>query len=29
VGSIKFVEGMRDVVLEALISKISDADIQK
>jgi RecJ-like exonuclease len=28
VGSIKFVEGMRDVVLEALISKISDADIQ-
>jgi len=29
VGSIKFVEGMRDVVLEALISKISDAEIQK
>ncbi|NMB77503.1 MAG: S1 RNA-binding domain-containing protein [Methanomicrobiales archaeon] len=29
VGSIKFVEGMRDVVLEALISKIADAQIQK
>ncbi len=29
VGSIKFVEGMRDVVLEALISKISDADVKK
>jgi RecJ-like exonuclease len=29
VGSIKFVEGMRDVVLEALIRKISDAPIQK
>ena len=29
VGSIKFVEGMRDVVLEALIKKIADADIQK
>ncbi len=29
VGSIKFVEGMRDVVLEALIGKISDAEIQK
>jgi RecJ-like exonuclease len=29
VGSIKFVEGMRDVVLEALISKIGDAQIQK
>jgi RecJ-like exonuclease len=29
VGSIKFVEGMRDVVLEALIQKISDADVQK
>jgi RecJ-like exonuclease len=29
VGSIKFVEGMRDVVLEALISKISGADVQK
>jgi RecJ-like exonuclease len=29
VGSIKFVEGMRDVVLEALIQKIADADIQK
>jgi RecJ-like exonuclease len=28
VGSIKFVEGMRDVVLEALISKISDAPVQ-
>ncbi|MDD1684441.1 MAG: S1 RNA-binding domain-containing protein [Methanoregula sp.] len=29
VGSIKFVEGMRDVVLEALIKKIADADVQK
>lgn len=29
VGSIKFVEGMRDVVLEALIKKIADAPIQK
>ena len=29
VGSIKFVEGMRDVVLEALIQKIADAEIQK
>jgi RecJ-like exonuclease len=29
VGSIKFVEGMRDVVLEALIKKIADAQIQK
>ncbi len=29
VGSIKFVEGMRDVVLEALIQKIADADIQR
>lgn len=29
VGSIKFVEGMRDVVLEALIQKISDAEVQK
>jgi RecJ-like exonuclease len=29
VGSIKFVEGMRDVVLEALIQKIAGADIQK
>jgi RecJ-like exonuclease len=29
VGSIKFVEGMRDVVLEALMSKIGDAQIQK
>ncbi len=29
VGSIKFVEGMRDVVLESLIRKIADADIQK
>jgi RecJ-like exonuclease len=29
VGSIKFVEGMRDVVLEALIQKIADSDIQK
>jgi archaea-specific RecJ-like exonuclease len=29
VGSIKFVEGMRDVVLEALIQKIADADVQK
>ncbi len=28
VGSIKFVEGMRDVVLEALITKIADAQIQ-
>ncbi|MDD1686897.1 DHH family phosphoesterase [Methanoregula sp.] len=29
VGSIKFVEGMRDVVLEALISKIADASTQQ
>ncbi|MFA5221492.1 MAG: OB-fold nucleic acid binding domain-containing protein [Methanoregula sp.] len=29
VGSIKFVEGMRDVVLEALIKKIAEAQIQK
>jgi RecJ-like exonuclease len=29
VGSIKFVEGMREVVLEALISKISDAEVKK
>ena len=29
VGSIKFVEGMRDVVLEALIKKIADAPLQK
>ena len=29
VGSIKFVEGMRTVVLEALIKKIGDAQIQK
>ncbi len=29
VGSIKFVEGMRDVVLEALIKKIADAPVQK
>jgi RecJ-like exonuclease len=29
VGSIKFVEGMREMVLEALISKISDADVKK
>jgi RecJ-like exonuclease len=29
VGSIKFVEGMRDVVLAALIKKIADAPIQK
>ena len=29
VGSIKFVEGMRDVVLEALIAKIADAQIQR
>jgi RecJ-like exonuclease len=28
VGSIKFVEGMRDVVLEALIKKIADAPVQ-
>jgi RecJ-like exonuclease len=28
VGSIKFVEGMRDVVLEALITKIADAQVQ-
>jgi RecJ-like exonuclease len=28
VGSIKFVEGMREVVLEALIRKIADADVQ-
>jgi len=29
VGSIKFVEGMRDVVLEALIKKIGDAPVQQ
>jgi len=29
VGSIKFVEGMRDVVLEALIKKISEASVQQ
>jgi RecJ-like exonuclease len=29
VGSIKFVEGMRDIVLEALIKKIAEAQIQK
>jgi archaea-specific RecJ-like exonuclease len=29
VGSIKFVEGMRDVVLEALIQKIADAQVQQ
>ena len=29
VGSIKFVEGMRDVVLEALIRKIGEAQVQK
>lgn len=29
VGSIKFVEGMRDVVLEALIKKIGEAQVQK
>jgi archaea-specific RecJ-like exonuclease len=29
VGSIKFVEGMRDIVLEALIKKIADAPLQK
>lgn len=29
VGSIKFVEGMRDVVLEALIKKIADAQVQQ
>ncbi|MGD1004123.1 MAG: DHH family phosphoesterase [Methanoregulaceae archaeon] len=29
VGSIKFVEGMRDTVLEALINKISEAQVQK
>jgi RecJ-like exonuclease len=29
VGSIKFVEGMRDVVLEALIAKIGEAQVQK
>jgi archaea-specific RecJ-like exonuclease len=28
VGSIKFVEGMRDIVLEALIKKIAEARIQ-
>jgi RecJ-like exonuclease len=28
VGSIKFVEGMRDVVLEALIGKIAGAPVQ-
>jgi RecJ-like exonuclease len=28
VGSIKFVEGMRSVVIEALISKIADAQVQ-
>ena len=29
VGSIKFVEGMRSVVLEALIEKIADAQVQQ
>jgi archaea-specific RecJ-like exonuclease len=29
VGSIKFVEGMRDVVLEALIEKIANAQVQQ
>jgi RecJ-like exonuclease len=29
VGSIKFVEGMRDVVLEALITKIGEAPVQQ
>jgi len=29
VGSIKFVEGMRSIVLEALIKKISEAPVQK
>ncbi|MDD1689797.1 MAG: S1 RNA-binding domain-containing protein [Methanoregula sp.] len=29
VGSIKFVEGMREVVLEALIKKIADAQVQQ
>jgi RecJ-like exonuclease len=29
VGSIKFVEGMRSVVLEALIKKIGEAQVQK
>ncbi len=29
VGSIKFVEGMRSVVIEALISKIADAQVQQ
>jgi RecJ-like exonuclease len=29
VGSIKFVEGMRDTVLEALINKIGGAEVQK
>ncbi|MDD4137051.1 MAG: S1 RNA-binding domain-containing protein [Methanoregula sp.] len=29
VGSIKFVEGMREVVLEALIHKIADAQVQQ
>jgi RecJ-like exonuclease len=29
VGSIKFVEGMREVVLEALIKKIAEAQVQK
>ena len=29
VGSIKFVEGMREVVLEALIKKIGEAQVQK
>ena len=29
VGSIKFVEGMRTVVLEALLEKIADAQVQK
>jgi RecJ-like exonuclease len=29
VGSIKFVEGMRTVVLEALLEKISEAQVQK
>jgi RecJ-like exonuclease len=29
VGSIKFVEGMRDIVLEALVKKIGEAPVQK
>ena len=29
VGSIKFVEGMRDMVLEALIKKIGEAPVQQ